>query len=144
MPPPSPARRSTTHPDVPSFDAVAVALICLSEEERLSQVLQDRLIGGECDVLADALHALTGWPVVVVGDGHAGQVGWVHAGVQSPEGLIVDALGRHEPLDWLDCWAPVVDAYGEGNVEFCSDDVGIDPAEIYGWCGYWPHLRTAP
>lgn len=130
--------------DLPPLDVVAVALTCLSEGGRLSRVLQDRFIGGECDVLSDALHALTGWPVVVVGDGDAGQVGWVHAGVQSPEGLILDAVGRYQPSDWLDCWAPVVDAYGERIPEFCADDVGIDPAEIYGWCGYWPHLHAAP
>ena len=102
--------------------------------------LRARFTGGECDVLSDALHALTGWPVVVIGDGDGGCVGWVHAGVQAPSGVIVDADGHHHPTQWLDCWAPVVDAYGEDVPEFSSDDVGIDPGEVHGWRGSWPHL----
>lgn len=76
--------------------------------ERLREVYTE----GECELLADALHALTKWPVVVVGDA-GGVVGWVHAGVQSPTGQILDADGCHDPSDWLTAWAPWVDAYGD-------------------------------
>lgn len=65
-------------------------------------------------------------------------MGWVHAGVRAPSGMIVDANGHHDAQQWLDDWAPIVDAYGDGIQEYCSDAVSIDAAEVYGWCGSWP------
>jgi len=96
--------------------AAAVVLNAHSDPTHLGPGLPERLrevyTEGECELLADALHALTGWPVVVIGD-NGGVAGWVHAGVQSPTGLILDADGCHDPSDWLTAWAPWVDAYGE-------------------------------
>lgn len=41
----------------------------------LSPALEERFTEGECDLLSDALHEVTGWPVVAVGDGDGGVVG---------------------------------------------------------------------
>lgn len=109
----------------------------------LSLALEERFTEGECDLLSDALHAVTGWPVVAVGDGDGGVVGWVHAGVQMPSGNILDARGAHDPLAWLDDWAPFVDAYGEDLEGYDAERVGVSSAEIYGWRERWPHLASA-
>ena len=107
--------------------AAATALLgddrdALGNAGRLPGPLRDYYTQGACEDLADAMHALTGWPVVLVAD-RGGIAGWVHAGVQAPTGVIFDADGRHDPLDWLDTWALWVDAYGEG-LE------GFDPALV--------------
>lgn len=108
----------------------------------LSPALEDRFTEGECDLLSDALHEVTGWPVVVVGDGGGGVVGWVHAGVRMPSGNILDARGTHDALAWLDDWAPFVDVYGEGLEAYDAESVEVSSAEIYGWTGRWPHLAS--
>lgn len=65
---------------------------------------------GECGVLAWDLSARTGWPVVIACDGFTEfdgggrSYGWTHAGVQRPDGLIVDVEGVHKWEDWLDTW----------------------------------------
>lgn len=106
----------------------------------LSLALEERFTEGECDLLSDALHELTGWPVVAVGDGDGGVVGWVHAGVRMPSGDILDARGAHDPLIWLDDWAHFVDAYGEDLEGYDAENVEVSTAELYGWRGRWPHL----
>ncbi|MBF0724044.1 hypothetical protein [Sanguibacter inulinus] len=108
----------------------------------LSPELEERFTEGECDLLSDALHEVTGWPVVAVGDGDGGVVGWVHAGVRMPSGDILDARGAHGPLTWLDDWAPFVDAYGEDLEGYDAEIVEVYSAEIYGWRGRWPHLTS--
>lgn len=124
-------------------DIHAAALVCVDGRESLPEDLCERFTQGECDAFSDALHAATGWPVVVVGDGDGGHVGWVHAGVLAPTGMIVDALGHHDPADWLNDWAQIVDAYGESDPAYSPEDVDIDRAAIHGWCGSWPHLRRS-
>lgn len=109
----------------------------------LSLALEERFTKGECDLLSDALHEVTGWPVVAVGDGEGGVVGWVHAGVRMPSGDILDARGAHDPLAWLDDWAPFVDAYGEDLEGYDAESVEVSSAEIYGWRERWPHLASA-
>lgn len=89
---------------------------------RLPDRLSEFYTEGACEAFADAMHALTGWPVVLVGDA-GGIAGWVHAGVQSPTGQVFDAEGHHDPSDWLTSWAPWVDAYGD-------DLDGYDPALV--------------
>lgn len=116
----------------------ATVLACIAGDGSLPEDLRSRFTEGDCGVLADALHVFTGWPVVVVGDGGSGCVGWVHAGVRAPSGVIVDANGHHDAQQWLADWAPFVDAYGDGVHEYCSDAVSIDAAEVYGWWGSWP------
>lgn len=113
-----------------------------SEAFPLSLALEERFTEGECDLLSDALHEVTGWPVVAVGDGDGGVAGWVHAGVRMPSGDILDARGAHEPLTWLDDWAPFVDAYGEDLEGYDAENVEISSAEIYGWRERWPHLMS--
>jgi hypothetical protein len=113
-----------------------------SEARPLSLALEERFTEGECDLLSDALHEVTDWPVVAVGDGDGGVVGWVHAGVQMPSGDILDARGAHDPLMWLDDWAPFVDAYGEDLEGYDAENVEVSSAEIYGWRGRWPHLAS--
>jgi hypothetical protein len=105
----------------------AAALLSLystdpSSPWQLPEHLRELYTEGECEALADALHALTGWPVVVVGDA-GGIAGWVHAGVRSPTGQVFDAEGPHDPTDWLTAWAPWVDAYG-------NDLDSYDPALV--------------
>lgn len=111
-----------------------------SRRPPLNPALEERFTEGECDLLSDALHELTGWPVVAVGDGDGGVVGWVHAGVRMPSGDILDARGAHDPLTWLDDWAHFVDAYGEHLEGYDAENVEVSAAEIYGWRGRWPHL----
>jgi len=113
-----------------------------SSASALSLALEERFTEGECDLLSDALHEVTGWPVVAVGDGDCGVVGWVHAGVRMPSGDILDARGAHDPLTWLDDWAPFVDAYGEDLEGYDAENVKVASAEIYGWRERWPHLTS--
>ena len=110
----------------------------------LCPALEERFTEGECDLLSDALHEITGWPVVAVGDGDGdgGVVGWVHAGVRMPSGDILDARGAHDPLTWLDDWAPFVDACGEDLEGYDAERVEVSSAEIYGWQDGWPHLGS--
>jgi hypothetical protein len=86
-------------------------------------------------VLADELHARTGWPVVALGDGADGVVGWVHAGVVTPAGLVLDVEGLHEPQDWAERWGAAADAYGEDHEDYDSDAVWAHDARQYGWAG---------
>lgn len=88
-----------------------------------------------CARLADAMHRATGWPIVAVGDGPDGTVGWVHAGVQNPDGLIVDIEGAHSPSDWVERWGGRVDAYGADNEHYDADAVWVHTAADYGWAG---------
>lgn len=96
----------------------------------LPEALRDYYTEGACEDLADALHFLTGWPVAVIGD-MGGVAGWVHAGVQAPNGDILDADGRHERWDWLDSWAPWVDAYGEALEGYDPEMVDIVPRRYF-------------
>lgn len=113
-----------------------------SEASPLCLALEERFTEGECDLLSDALHEVTGWPVVAVGDGDGGVVGWVHAGVRMPSGDILDARGAHDPMTWLDDWAPFVDAYGEDLEGYNAESAEVSSAEIYGWRERWPHLMS--
>lgn len=83
-----------------------------------------------CHVLADSLHERTGWPVVVVGDGPSGRVGWVHAGVRMPDGRILDVEGAHHPWEWLDEWGEIVDALAE-DLDGFYDDEAVQIYETY-------------
>ncbi|WP_156251004.1 hypothetical protein [Pseudactinotalea terrae] len=78
-----------------------------------------------CYQLAHELHQATGWPIVVVGDGPGGVTGWVHAGVQRPDGAIVDVRGVHEDQGWVDEWAEMVDSYGEDEEDYDGDRVWV-------------------
>lgn len=82
-----------------------------------------------CAALADEMHERTGWPVVTVGDGPNGVVGWVHAGVLAPDGRIVDVCGAHRADEWLTSWAEDVDAYGADDDQYDDDDVSIYTAD---------------
>lgn len=102
----------------------------------------DRFTSSDCDVLADELHRRTGWPIVAVGDGAYGTVGWVHAGVMTPAGLILDVKGLHEPQDWVGAYGDIVDGYGFDNPgpdgdhgDYDSDSVWVHDARDYGWRG---------
>lgn len=96
--------------------------------------VEDMFTLGYCHVLAHALHARTGWPVVVAGDGPGGVVGWVHVAVRRPDGSILDVQGVHDPDAWIDRWGQWADAYGldcldqDDNLAYDSDAVGI-----YDW-----------
>lgn len=93
---------------------------------------EDTYTGSMCYQLANELHQATGWPVVVVGDGPQGSVGWVHAGVRRPDGKIVDVRGAHDEVEWIDQWAEWVDAYGEDEDDYDGDDVGVNGLDEYG------------
>lgn len=88
-----------------------------------------------CAVLADALHARTGWPIVAMGDGPDGVVGWVHAGVLTPGGLIVDVDGLHEPADWAERWGDYVDSFGRDDLDYDWEAVWVYNAAAFGWTG---------
>lgn len=88
-----------------------------------------------CAALADALHARSGWPVVGFGDGPEGVVGWVHAGVLAPGGLIVDVDGLHEPADWADRWGQYADSCGADDPDYDWDAVWVYKAQAFGWGG---------
>lgn len=59
-----------------------------------------------------------------------------------PSGDILDARGAHDPLTWLDDWAPFVDAYGEDLEGYDAENVDVYSAELYGWRGVWPPLAA--
>lgn len=116
---------------------IAAAVAALRGDEplpgpggRLPEYLREFYTYGGCEELADAMHEITGWPVVVVGD-RGGVVGWVHAGVQVPSGEILDAGGRHSPEEWLESWVVWVDAYGEGVKGYDPDLVDVIPREYF-------------
>ncbi|OCI32834.1 zinc ribbon domain-containing protein [Oerskovia enterophila] len=90
-----------------------------------------------CDVLANELHSRTGWPVVLVCDGPAGGLGWVHAGVQAPDGRVIDAAGIHDSDKWLDDWGEAADAFGEDVEDYDGDDLTVLPASDLGWSRPW-------
>lgn len=88
---------------------------------------RDVFTQGECGVLAWDLHERTGWPVVIASDGGDGTTfGWTHAGVQRPDGLVVDVEGVHDWGDWLDAW---YDEPEEGQ-DFTLEVV-TDPAQMF-------------
>ncbi|WP_251151388.1 hypothetical protein [Cellulosimicrobium sp. Marseille-Q4280] len=92
--------------------------------------------GGYCHRLAQALHERTGWPQVVIADGPNGVVGWVHAGVRTPSGQILDVRGLHSEDDWAEEWGSTVDAYGHDMPEeagYDGDDVWVYPADQFDW-----------
>jgi hypothetical protein len=79
------------------------------------EATRDRYLFGDCWMLAEAVHARTGWPYAVVADGAqdmdgqptddldgAARVGWTHAGVLTPDGRVLDVDGAHEVGVWLD------------------------------------------
>lgn len=89
-----------------------------------------------CNLLADAVHARTGWPVVAVGDGGPEAVaGWCHAGVLTPAGLVLDVEGLHEPMDWVERWGEQMDVIGYDFDEYDDADVGVYDARRFGWAG---------
>lgn len=89
---------------------------------------------GQCHVLADELVNRTGWERVVVSDGPDGVVGWVHAGVRTPRGTIVDVRGEHDEMEWLDQWGEFADAYGRDfDDEYDGDSVAVYSATVHGW-----------
>ena len=100
--------------------------VTLAEEEQFTV--------SDCAFLADEIHQRTGWPRVIVSDGPDGVAGWVHAGVLTPEGLILDVRGLHEPSDWVDQWAEGVDAFGADYPdEYDSENVWVyDIRDTYG------------
>jgi hypothetical protein len=102
----------------------------------LSDADDDTFTGGYCHRLAQALHERTGWPQVVVSDGPDGQVGWVHAGVRTPSGEILDVRGLHTEDDWAEEWGAMVDAHGHDlpeDAEYDGDGVWVYPADQSGW-----------
>lgn len=94
--------------------------------------------------LADALHARTGWPIVAFGDGPDGPVGWVHAGVLTPGGLLVDAAGLHEPADWVDQWGQFTDSCGADEPDYDWDAVWTYNATAFGWGGAGVRFNSDP
>lgn len=101
---------------------------------------------GWCHVLALEVHDRTGWPVVVVSDGPHGPVGWVHAGVQLPDGRVLDVRGAHDPLRWLAEWEEVVDAYGRDFNDQRDDvyDYDSDRVVMAEWDASGASAGTAP
>lgn len=58
-----------------------------------------RYTNGECWALAYAIHAHTGWPIMAIGEEDQdplGFIGWVHVVNRRPDGLLIDANGKHE------------------------------------------------
>lgn len=72
--------------------------------------LIERYTQRDCEQLAITLSQLTGWPVVVVSDGQTENfIGYIHAGVLTPRGTVLDVQGEHEPDEWLDHYAAYLD-----------------------------------
>lgn len=86
-----------------------------------------------CNVLADQISKRTGWPVVLVADGPNGVVGSVHAGVRTPDGLVVDVEGCHTEADWLDRWAVDVDTFGGEIPGYDPDLVNVYTLDQMGY-----------
>jgi len=57
---------------------------------------------GDCGYLATAMHAVSGFPIVTASIDVPGE--WLHAGVLTPEGTVLDIEGTHSVEDWLDKW----------------------------------------
>ncbi len=76
----------------------------------------------DCEVLADALADVTGWPVVLISDSNGG---WCHAGVASPSGQVLDVDGGHDRDEWLEAWAGFMD----------GDDAGIEIRRLHDLLG---------
>ncbi|MBB5474543.1 hypothetical protein HNR08_003279 [Cellulomonas hominis] len=87
----------------------------------------------QCHRLAQALHDASGWEVVVVSDGPHGVAGWVHAGVRTPGGQILDVHGLQDEQLWIVDWAEHCDAVADGEEAYDRDDVGVFPATDHGW-----------
>ena len=70
-----------------------------------------------CEQLAWALHETTGWPYAAVTDGYdanTGTHGWLHVGVCTPDGNVLDVEGVHAP-------DTVLDTYGESSEDEDGD-----------------------
>lgn len=70
---------------------------------------QEAFTYGDCWLLARALHNITGWQMVAVGNtgGKASGVlrDWAHMAVRTPQGTILDITGTHDDKDILDVWS---------------------------------------
>lgn len=94
-----------------------------------------------CSVLADELHARTGWPIVAFGDGDY-IAGWCHVGVLTPAGLIADVEGLHDPLGWADRWGEHMCQIGYDYDDFDDETVWAYDARNFGWAGDGHPLTT--
>lgn len=55
---------------------------------------------GDCWVLAQELHKISGWDIVTAGD----DWDWYHAANRLPDGSIIDIMGIWEEKTWLSYW----------------------------------------
>ncbi|TDE95069.1 hypothetical protein EXU48_09905 [Occultella glacieicola] len=94
--------------------------------------------GCSCHLLAAALAARTGWPIMLVADVD-GRLGWFHAGVLTPQGRLLDIRGEHDEHDWLDEYGPIADAYGydlqveDYSYVYDGDCIQVCPATATAW-----------
>jgi len=64
-------------------------------ETGLSEEKCERYLYGDCALLAAAVHAKTGWEVVLIEDGPQDDPDVCHVLVRMPDGRLLDAAGPH-------------------------------------------------
>jgi len=78
----------------------------------LSEEITEAFTCGDCWLLADALHRITGFPhAFIVPDDEWEPIiedcGWVHVGVLTPDGKFLDVMGLASPTEAAQEWEHV-------------------------------------
>jgi hypothetical protein len=85
---------------------------------------------GDCWLLARAMHSITGWQMVAVGNEAGRQIGglrdWVHLAVRTPHGEILDINGFHDDSMMVDFWSDEFFTYSSENGLMEVFDVDVD------------------
>jgi hypothetical protein len=99
--------------------------------------IQWRYCHADCDAFAEAVSAVTDWPIVAV---HSASHGPVHRLVEMPDGSMVDAMGIVSKDDLCRRYGGEALSFGPGAIFSMNQD----PEDLVGELQAFCHLDVAP
>lgn len=73
--------------------------------------VQEAYTLGDCWLLAETIHKMTGHPIVTTQWEELEESNWSHAGNRLPDGQILDIIGIWSEEEWLEHWHQNDDTY---------------------------------
>ena len=73
--------------------------------------VQEAFTLGDCWLLAETIHKMTGYPIVTTQWEEPGDSNWSHAGIRLPDKRILDIIGIWSEEEWLHHWHQNDDTY---------------------------------